>query len=149
VRPNLQRLRTQLHHQGGYSLTEVVVALGLVLTTALPMLSVLSTGLNDSRVTVQQRTVEAVRSTLRTKLQSPTWPQNSSGNWTAQRWFDADGMDLGADATDAAVLSAKMSAGAGYGYLSQKLEAIQIEFVSAASGQTISQCVIQRARQDR
>ncbi len=133
----------------GYSLTEVIVALGLVLTTALPMLGVLSIGLNDSRAAIEQRAMESIRTSIRAKLQSPAWPTSQSGQWTTSRWFTAEGSESGREPQKTSVIEARMSAGPGFGFSSTALESVRVEFVSVASGKVLGESLIQRARQDR
>ena len=141
--------RSYRRFSAGYSLTEVIVALGLVLTTALPMLGVLSIGLNDSRAAVEQRTMESVRTSIRARLQSPAWPTSVEGEWTASRWFTAEGAESGGEQEKASVIEARMSAGPGFGFDSVALESVRVEFLSVASGRVLGESLIQRARQDR
>lgn len=132
--------------RSGYSLTEVVVALGLVLTTALPMLGVLSIGLNDSRAAVEHRVLESVRTSIRTRLQAPGWPSEATGAWTASRWFTATGAETGSEKGKTSVIEARMTGGPGFGFASASLEAVHVEFVSVTSGKVLAECSVQRTR---
>lgn len=134
----------------GFSLTEVVIALGLIMAAALPTIGVLSIGLGDARITATQHSIESLRGTLRARLQDPSWPAaTSSTAWTHSVYFDS----LGAEArhrhqADAAI-EAHLTAAPGIGFDSPGLETVKVEFLAIASGEVLGSCLVQRARPDR
>ncbi|MBL9116722.1 MAG: hypothetical protein JNJ83_17070 [Verrucomicrobiaceae bacterium] len=135
----LRRLRA------GFSLTEVVVALGLIVATAVPMLGVMSMGFNDASAAVTQRTLETVRTTLRTRLQSPTWPQpQAAAAWQATRFFDAFGKEVPTAKHGSTAIEARMSSAPGIGFQSAALESIKVEFLAVPSGRVLGEAVLQR-----
>jgi len=133
----------------GFSLTEVIVALGLILGTALPIIGVLAMGLNDARIAATQHSVEALRSTVRSHLQNADWPTpTSSNNWNHSVYFDSLGSpSLNEPQTDASV-EARMIASPGLGFESPALETVKVEFLAIPSGERLGTCHVQRLRPD-
>lgn len=144
--PHTTRLRQS---QGGFSLTEVIVALGLVMATALPTLGVLSMGLGDARIAATQHSIEALRGTIRSHLQSPSWPTPASGAWQQSRYFDSLGAETPSRNHMASTVEVKMTSGVGLGFDSPALESVRVEFLSVPSGEPQGSCLVQRVRTDR
>jgi uncharacterized protein (TIGR02598 family) len=137
----LKRLRA------GFSLTEVVVALGLVVSTAIPMIGALSMGFKDANSAVTKRNLEIVRTTLRTRLQSPEWPAaNTVTNWQATRWFDAFGKETESDRVASSAIEVRMTGSPGIGFQSDSLESVKVEFLAIPSRQPLGETVIQRVK---
>src|SRR5690349_12340355 len=105
----------------GFSLTEVVVSLGLLAGVSLPLAAVLVIGIDDTKVAWDARIVGNLRSTLRQQLQDPAWPKEAQKEqgWMAECTFDHRGelMENGqaAEGTVGAI-KASMAAQPGLGH---------------------------------
>jgi uncharacterized protein (TIGR02598 family) len=132
----------------GFSLTEVVCALGLVAGTALPVAGVLSMGLNDARVSSNHRTISALRGSVRQMLADPAWPRGAdTARWESACLFDVTGRVLEAEQKGNAVIEARMTSAPGAGFISSRLESVRVSFHALPSGEELGRCVVQRARQ--
>lgn len=133
----------------GFSLTEVVVALGLIMATALPTLGVLSLGLGDARVAATQHSIEALRGTIRAQLQTTAWPLPTPSNrWNHSVYFDSKGAPShDRDQPDASV-EARMTAAPSLGFDSPALETVKVDFLALPSGESLGSCFVQRVRHD-
>jgi prepilin-type N-terminal cleavage/methylation domain-containing protein len=60
----IQTLRSRVNRRG-FSLTEIVCAMGLIASAAVPMLGLLAQGLTDAQHSANARTVASLRSTVR------------------------------------------------------------------------------------
>ena len=133
----------------GFSLTEVIVALGLVMATALPTIGVLSLGLGDARIAATQHSIEALRGTVRACLQDPAWPMATTGkNWSHSLCFDSKGSQTRDRHQAEASVEARMTAAPGMGFDSPGLETVKVEFLAIPSGEVLGTCLVQRARPD-
>lgn len=132
-------------HIAGFSLTEVVCALGLVAGSALPIMGLLSVGLNDARVCANHRSVSSLRESVRQLLKNPNWPQRVSANWEASCWFDAT-CALTKD-SGSAFVEARLASAPGAGFASARVESVRVTFHAVPSGEELGRCVLQRARQ--
>jgi uncharacterized protein (TIGR02598 family) len=133
----------------GFSLTEVVVALGLIMATALPTLGVLSMGLGDAGVAATQYSIEALRGTVRAQLQNTTWPTPTHSNrWNHSVYFDSKGAPSQDGTQVSASVEARMTAAPGLGFDSPAIETVKIEFLAIPSGENLGNCFVQRVRHD-
>jgi hypothetical protein len=133
--------------QAGFSLTEVVVALGLIMATAIPTLGVLSAGLGDARVASNHHVMEALRATVRTCLQDPAWPQAAAAaDWSAEVAFHVDGRLAGEGQRPQVGFLAVLTSAPGMGFESVALEAVKVEFYALGSEDLLESCLVQRAR---
>jgi type II secretory pathway pseudopilin PulG len=134
----------------GFSLTEVIVALGLIMAAALPTLGVLSMGLGDARIAANQHQLEALRGTVRACLQDPSWPPSSNANtgWTYSAHFHQDGALARRGRIPQSGFEARLTGAAGLGFESPGLEAVKVEFLAIPSGEILGSCLVQRARPD-
>jgi uncharacterized protein (TIGR02598 family) len=133
----------------GFSLTEVVVALGLIMATALPTLGILSMGLGDARVAATQHSIEALRGTVRAQLQNTTWPTPTHSNrWNHSVYFDSKGAPSQDGTQVSASVEARMTAAPGLGFDSPAIETVKIEFLAIPSGENLGNCFVQRVRHD-
>jgi len=133
----------------GFSLTEVVVALGLIMATALPTLGVLSMGLGDARVAATQHSIEALRGTVRAQLQNTAWPKPTASNsWNHSVYFDSQGAPSHDGDQVTASVEARMIAAPGLGFDSPAIETVKVDFLAIPSGESLGSCFVQRVRHD-
>ncbi len=141
--------RHKVSLQRGFSLPEVIVALGLVMATALPTIGVLALGLGDARVAATQHSVEALRGTVRACLQDPAWPvATTEKTWSHSLYFDSKGAETRHRQQADASIEARMTAAPGLGFDSPGLETVKVEFLAVPSGEILGTCLVQRTRPD-
>lgn len=145
-------MKTQLRihrsrQQAGFTLTEIICAIGLIVSTAVPMMGLLAHGLHDAQSTSNTRTVASLRGTVRQLLRNPSWPvQSSSAAWSASALFDAEGSLITQDHKAAVAIEARLASSTGIGFDSPHLETVTVTFHAQPSRAELGRCIIQRAR---
>lgn len=134
---------------GGFSLSEVTCALGLLAIAMLPLLGVLAVGMDDARLAAGKRELGAMRTTIRQMLKGGDWPAEGlkGGAWTASCDFDQNGNPIvGAAASGPAFVTVAMQGGESPGFQSDFLETVRLVFTVPGSNTRLGECVIQRTR---
>lgn len=131
----------------GFSLAEIVCAMGLIVGSAVPLVGLLAHGMTQAQSAANSRTVASLRTSVRQLLRNPEWPiAASAGNWDAQCWFDSAGLLMSENKREDASVEARLSASPGLGFSSERLETVTVTFHAVPAGAELGRCIVQRAR---